>query len=162
MKKDCQPTKIETAEQTQQLSSPNILTFYIMNETKDLTLGTATIAYTNDEIVDCDTTFFTDHVTQENLPIITGHETGHCLGLPHSTNKDALMFSAPALPRKDIEDMARMYTLYGLCNKVLADDRLNLFIPRAVKFDDQEDIYQAFVRTNPLRYEDVQLTECIQ
>lgn len=81
-------------------------------------------------MLECDIQLDTTQTTAENIRYILRHEIGHCLGLAHSAEPDALMW--PYIKSDiglNVDDIGGMSRLYGMCESV-ADAAGNTFLDR--------------------------------
>lgn len=154
---DCQSSQLMALKRAEKLPEG------IKDKISDVTAGQAHTYWstTTGEIKDCDTTLFEDQLTILNSRRVMRHETGHCLGLPHSTDNNSLMAPSPIVSTQQIEDMARISVLYGDCDVVI-DEYGTAFIARAKRFGEEE-VFQGFIRAGdvwPDDAYDVELAMC--
>ena len=84
------------------------------------------------KIVECDVWFGTASLTEENVELYVLHEVlGHCMGLQHSNDRDAVMYFAPNATGFHVDDYAGLTELYRLCrDKDYIDTLGNKYIAR--------------------------------
>ena len=84
------------------------------------------------KIVECDVWFSSGSLTEETVELYVLHEVvGHCMGLQHSIDRDAVMYFAPTATGFRVDDYAGLTELYRLCREKDYIDTLgNKYIAR--------------------------------
>ena len=116
--------------------------------------------FIDDKTLDCDIRFHPIFVTEGILTEIALHEWGHCLGIPHSDTRDAIMW--PSLrfqPTIGADDRMATCNLYGKCYHLLGED-LSWGVPY-IRYEGK--CYQGHLRENdewPLELQNFKEIEC--
>lgn len=84
------------------------------------------------EIVECDVWLSSMYTNEDTVDRYVLHEVlGHCMGLRHSSEKDAVMYYAPRATSFHIDDYAGLTELYRLCrDSAFVDYKGNLYLAR--------------------------------
>ena len=93
------------------------------------------------EMIECDVWLSTLFIDEENINKFTLHEVvGHCMGLTHSNDTNAVMYYAPSATQWAADDFAGITELYEQCHeKPYIDSIGNVYMPSL----DVEDLLEA-------------------
>ena len=135
----------------------NMKTYDVHDETGKLVLGSARSYWNNEgRMLDCDIRLHPIWVSDRNVEGVAAHEFGHCVGLDHSSDPLATMFSA--VPDRDTlhaDDHLAICELYGECR--MWDDQLNLIIPPT---ETEQGCFYGYLPSGKVWPDDVVATPC--
>lgn len=92
------------------------------------------------EMAECDVWLNSVIINEQLLDVLVLHELGHCMGLLHSSEENAVMYYVPTAKSFHIDDYAGLTELYSMCrDKNFTDYMGNMYIARL----DVEDLLEA-------------------
>ena len=129
---------------------------YVRSSQDNLVLGTAHSYWISGSMVDCDIRLHPYFVNEENVEETMLHEFGHCLGIAHSDNRDAIMhYSLRDGAYLHADDLLAACDLYGVCP--MWDTHINLAIPKTYIGDT---CYYGYLVAGGIWPNDIEAVEC--